>query len=73
MTQLKLDLAESELKLVLGALSVMEKQLVKSYELMAHDDDVSESAENLVEVRLLLNPLKERAVKKFGKGVLKHL
>lgn len=70
MSQFKLELVESELKIVLEALMEMETRMSKVCDSSDDEDEVADIGNDLIEVRLLLNPLKEKAVEKFGEGIL---
>ena len=68
MSNLQLDLVESELKITLEALTEMES---KTGNICAvSKDEVADIGNDLVEVRLLLSSLKEKAIGKYGTGVL---
>ena len=66
----KLELVESELKIVLEALIQMEQSMATTCETSKDEDEIADIGNDLIEVRLLLNPLKEKAVKKYGENIL---
>ena len=68
--QFSLDLNESELKIIIEALSEKERGLA---ELCSHDldeDAVAEAGNDLIELRLLLGFLKDNAVEVYGQNIL---
>ncbi|MGI9283649.1 MAG: hypothetical protein ACR2PX_29085 [Endozoicomonas sp.] len=68
--QFSLDLNESELKIIIEALSEKERDLA---ELCSHDldeDAVAEAGNDLIELRLLLGFLKDNAVEVYGQNIL---
>ncbi|WP_022944644.1 hypothetical protein [Pseudoalteromonas ruthenica] len=69
MSQLKLELVESELKYVLEGLLTLEKQMAEVCEASDDPDEVAEVGNDLVELRLLLNPLKAKAISQFGDSI----
>ncbi len=68
MSNVQLDLVESELKIILEALSEMESNM--SNICAISKDEVADTGNDLIEVRLLLNSLKEKAIGKYGAGIL---
>lgn len=70
MSQFKLELVESELKIVLEALTEMGTRMSKVLNTSDDEDEVADIGNDLIQVRLLLNPLKEKAVEKFGESIL---
>ena len=70
MSTLNLELVESDAKLVLEALSEMEEKMVKICEISSNEDEIAEVGNDLIELRLLLKPMKEKAISLFGQGVL---
>ncbi|PIW63107.1 hypothetical protein [Shewanella sp. CG12_big_fil_rev_8_21_14_0_65_47_15] len=69
MSQFKLELAESELKYVLEGLIALEQQMAETCETSDDPDEIADVGNDLVELRLLLNPLKERAISQFGDSI----
>lgn len=70
MSKFHMELVESELKIVLEALLEMEKKMADICNTSDDDDEVAGIGNDLIEVRLLLNPLKEQAVKEYGESIL---
>ncbi len=69
MSQFKLELAESELKYVLEGLMALEQQMAETCETSGDLDEIADVGNDLVELRLLLNPLKQRAISQFGESI----
>ncbi|KPZ59442.1 hypothetical protein OIZ54_03550 [Pseudoalteromonas sp. A3] len=69
MSQFKLELAGSELKYVLEGLIALEQEMAKICETSDDSDEVADVGNDLIELRLLLNPLKERAISQFGDSI----
>lgn len=69
MSRFTLDLAESELKIVLEALTEMEARMAQICDTSTDEDEIAEVGNNLIEVRLLLKPLIEKATTQYGKGI----
>lgn len=61
---------ESEAKILLESLSVQERQLLDICETSDDEDAVADAGNDLVELRLLLDRVREAAVAAFGEGVL---
>ena len=70
MSQFNLNLAESELKIILEALIEQESRMAKICDTSDDEDEISDVGNDLIELRLLLKPLKEEAVKKYGPGII---
>ncbi|NMH63949.1 hypothetical protein [Shewanella salipaludis] len=69
MSQFKLELAESELKYVLEGLMALELQMAETCETSDDPDEIADVGNDLIELRLLLTPLKEKAISQFGAGI----
>lgn len=69
MSDFKLELTESELKIMLEALSEMEQRMAHICATSDDEDEISDVGNDLIEVRLLLNPLKEEAIEKYGENI----
>ncbi|GAA5218170.1 hypothetical protein ACFSJ3_15015 [Corallincola platygyrae] len=69
MSQFKMEFAESELKLVLEGLTTLEQQMADVCSSSDDPDEVADVGNDLVELRLLLNPMREKAVAQFGEGI----
>jgi len=70
MSRFTLELAESELKIILEGLLELEQKMAKICETSEDEDEVADYANDLIEVRLLLKPLKEKAVATYGAHIL---
>lgn len=70
MKKLELSLVESEAKILLESLMEREIAMAKICELSGDEDEIADVGNDLIELRLLLKTLKERAVSLFGKSVL---
>ncbi len=70
MSNVQLDLLESELKIILEALTEMESKMSNICAVSKDEDEVADTGNDLIEVRLLLNSLKEKAIGKYGAGIL---
>jgi hypothetical protein len=70
MNTLSILLRESEAKILLEALTAREQELLGICESSDDQDVVADTGNDLIELRLLLNSLREQAVKTFGSGVL---
>lgn len=70
MSNFYLDLSQSELKIVLDALIEKEGRMSTICERSSDEDEIADVGNDLIELRLLLNPLKVRAVSAYGSGIL---
>ncbi|PCJ20968.1 MAG: hypothetical protein COB04_03640 [Gammaproteobacteria bacterium] len=70
MSSFQLDLVDSELKIVLEALTDMEKKMADICDSSEDEDEVSDVGNDLIELRLLLKPLKQNAISQFGEGIV---
>ena len=70
MNTFHLDLVSSELKIILEALTEMESRMNNLCEISSDEDEISEIGNDLVELRLLLKPLKEKAINQFGSNIV---
>ncbi len=70
MSNIDLSFAESEFKFVLEALIEMEEKMAKICDTSDDEDEIADVGNDLIEVRLLLKPMKEKAVKAFGSNIL---
>ena len=59
MSSFELNLAESELKIVLEALTELEMKMATICDTSTDEDEIADIGNDLIEVRLLLKPLKE--------------
>jgi|GEM_PF-4173324 len=69
MKKLELNLSESETKIVLEALLRRESEMVEVCRSSDDDDLVADTGNELIELRLLLKPIRERALETFGSNV----
>ena len=67
---LELVLAQSEVKILLESLISKESELLNVCEISNDEDLVADTGNSLVELRLLLDPLKEKAVQHYGPNIL---
>lgn len=76
MSSFELNLVESELKIILEALTELEikmSTICDTSEDEDEDEDEDEIADvgnDLIEVRLLLKPLKEKAIARYGENII---
>jgi len=70
MSSFKLNLAESELKIVLEALIELESKMTNICETSEDEDEISDIGNDLIEVRLLVKPLKEKAIIQYGDNIV---
>ena len=67
---LALQFAESEAKTLLESLMAQEQQLLQVCETSDNEDAIADAGNDLVELRLLLNRVRDAAVTQFGERVL---
>ena len=67
---LALQFVESEAKILLESLMAQEQQLLHVCETSDDEDLVADAGNDLVELRLLLNRVRDAATTQFGKRVL---
>jgi hypothetical protein len=65
-----LTLSESEAKILLESLSLRERQMAEICATSEDEDHVAEVGNDLIELRMLLSSLREKAVGQFGERVL---
>lgn len=70
MKKLELSLVESEAKILLEALMEREAAMAKICELSDDEDEIADTGNDLIELRLLLKVVRERAISFFGTSVL---
>jgi len=70
MSNLSLSLVESETKILLESLIEKEQAMSEICETSSDEDLIAEIGNDLIELRLLLNSVKEKAVTEFGKSIL---
>ncbi len=69
MSKFNLSLTESELKVVLEALTDMETKMAYVCATSDNEDEISDVGNDLIELRLLVKPLVKRATKEFGGNI----
>ncbi len=70
MRRITLDLASSDMKLVLEGLESLEKQWVHVCENSDDEDEISDYGNDLIELRLLIKSLRNDAISVFGDNVV---
>jgi hypothetical protein len=70
MSSFELSLAESELKIVLEALTELEAKMATICDTSKDEDEIADVGNDLIEVRLLLKPLKEKAISQYGENIV---
>jgi hypothetical protein len=70
MSRLNLELTESELKIILESLSELQSKFLGICDSSDDEDEIADYGNDLIEVRLLLNSLKEKSIEKFGSQIL---
>jgi hypothetical protein len=70
MKNLELSLVESELKILLEALIEKDAAMAKICETSDDEDEIADVGNDLLELRLLLKVIKEKAIPFFGDSVM---
>ena len=70
MSILTLNLVESEAKILLESLLEKEQAMSEICEDSTDEDLIAEIGNDLIELRLLLNSIKEKSVSEFGESIL---
>ena len=70
MKQLLLELKESEIKIILESLIEKESRMADICSTSDDPDEISDVGNDLIELRLLLNELKEKSINLFGESVI---
>jgi hypothetical protein len=70
MSRFQLNLAESELKIILESLVEMESTMANVCETSQDEDEIAEVGNDLIEVRLLLNSMREKSVSLYGNNIM---
>ncbi len=70
MSQFQLNLAESELKIILESLVEMEQKMAKVCDTSQDEDEVADVGNDLIEVRLLLNSMREKSILQYGNNIM---
>jgi hypothetical protein len=69
MSSFQLSLVESELKIILEALTELESKMAKICDSSNDEDEVADIGNDLIELRLLLKPLREKAISQYGENI----
>ncbi len=70
MKKLDLSLVESEAKIILESLIERESKMAEICDTSNDEDEIADIGNDLIELRLLLKEVKEKAVSQFGSSVL---
>jgi hypothetical protein len=70
MSSFELNLAESELKIILEALTELEEKMAKICDTSNDEDEIADVGNDLIEVRLLIKPLKDKAISQYGENIV---
>ncbi len=70
MSSFQLNLVESEVKILLESLIEKEQRMAEICDTSNNEDEISDVGNDLIELRLLLKSMKEKAVEKYGKNIL---
>jgi len=70
MRNFQIDLAESELKIVLESIIEMESKMSHICANSNDEDEIADIGNDLIEVRLLLQSLKRKAVSQYGENIV---
>ena len=70
MKKFELSLVASEVKMLLEALIEQESKMAHICATSNDEDEIAEIGNDLTELRLFLNPLRERAVQEYGESIL---
>lgn len=70
MSTFSLQLVESELKFILEALVEMESVMTKKCESSDDEDEIADIGNDLIEARLLLTKLREKAISEYGENIM---
>lgn len=70
MKSFQLNLVESELKIVLESITELESKMSHICETSNDEDVIADYGNDLIEVRLLLKALKNKAVSQYGDNIV---
>jgi hypothetical protein len=70
MSRFQLNLAESELKIILESLFEMESKMANVCETSQDEEEIAEVGNDLIEVRLLLNSMREKSISQYGNNIM---
>ncbi len=70
MSGFQLNLVESELKIILEALMEKERSMTEICGTSGNENEIADIGNDLIELRLLLNPLKDQAIQQYGEDIL---
>ena len=65
-----LGLVQCELKIILEALTEMESRMSNICANSQDEDEIADVGNDLIELRLLLNPLKQKAIAQYGNNII---
>ena len=69
MNSFQLELAESELKIILESLTEMESRMANLCATSENEDEIADVGNDLIELRLLLKPLIEKSIEAYGNNI----
>jgi hypothetical protein len=70
MSQFNLNLAESEVKIILESLVEMELKMANICETSNDEDEIADIGNDLIEVRLLLNSIRDKAISQYSSNIM---
>lgn len=70
MSPFQFNLVESEVKILLESLIEKEQRMAEICDTSHDEDEISDVGNDLIELRLLLKPLKEKAIETYGENIL---
>jgi hypothetical protein len=70
MKSFNLDIVESEVTILLEALTEMERRMENVCATSEDEDEIADVGNDLIEVRLLLKSLQEKAIKQYGNNIV---
>ena len=70
MKHFQFGLVESELKIILAALTAMEQKMAKICDVSDDEDETADIGNDLTELRLLLKLLQEQAINQYGANIM---
>jgi hypothetical protein len=70
MKSFNLDIVESEVTILLEALTKMEHRMENVCATSEDEDEIADVGNDLIEVRLLLKSLQEKAIKQYGNNIV---
>ena len=70
MSTFNVEVVQSELKIILEALTEMENGMATLCANSDDEDEIADIGNDLIELRLLLKPLQEKAINRYGKNII---